>query len=198
MRKLERIIALILLLIIVIATNVMDNTSFKIVKESIGNMYEDRLVAYDLTYKIHNEVEERRMMLLKGDVSSFKATNGQFTLAVDSLIKQYGTTELTIAESDNFDVLKERLAELEGIEKTYISEEGTEEKELREKVEAKSAKIVESLNALAAIQISEGKRQLINSERAVKSSDVLSKVEIVSMIVISIIIVFLIIYEPKI
>jgi hypothetical protein len=137
-------------------------------------------------------------MLLKGDVSSFKATNGQFTLAVDSLIKQYGTTELTITESDNFDVLKERLAELEGIEKTYISEEGTEEKELREKVEAKSAKIVESLNALAAIQISEGKRQLINSERAVKSSDVLSKVEIVSMIVISIIIVFLIIYEPKI
>ena len=138
------------------------------------------------------------MMLLKGDVSAFKATNAQFTLAVDSLIKQYGTTELTTAESDNFDVLKERLVELERIEKTYASEEETEEKELQENIEAKSAKIVESLNALAAIQVSEGKRQLINSERAIKSSDVLSKVEIISMIVITIIIVFLIIYEPKI
>jgi hypothetical protein len=195
MRKFERIVALILLLIIVIATNVMDNTSFKIVKESIGNIYEDRLVAYDLTYKIHNEVEERRMMLLKDDVASFRATNSQSISTLDSLTKAYGTTELTTAESENFAILKGQLADLIEIEKTYATEEG---KELKAKIEEKSAEIVKSLNALAAIQVSEGKRQVMNSERAIRSSDVLSKVEIISMIVITIIIVFLIIYEPKI
>lgn len=198
MRKLERIVALILVLIIVIFTNVMDNTSFKVVKESIGNIYEDRLLAYDLTYKIHNEVEERRMMLLKGNLLGFKASSSNFALTVDSLVKQYKTTELTTYEAEKFTILQRQLAEIQQIELVGSANVLQNEKEFRDKVELKSAEIVASLNALAAIQIIEGKRQLNNSERAVKSSEVLSKVEIISMILITLLIIFLIIYEPKI
>lgn len=197
MRKLERIVALILVLIIVIFTNVMDNTSFRIVKESIGNIYEDRLVAYDLTYRMHHEVEERRLMLLKGDLTGFGNSKKQFNIVIDSLLTQYAITELTNNEAEYFATLKKQLTELQQMENAFNTQDNPEELGFREKIEAKSAKIVDSLNALAAIQVSEGKRQLDISKRAFESSYALSKVEIISMIVITILIIFLIIYEPK-
>ncbi|SOE19736.1 Four helix bundle sensory module for signal transduction [Spirosomataceae bacterium TFI 002] len=194
MKKFERITALILLLIIVITTNVMDNTSFKIVEDSVNNIYEDRLVAYDLTYKMYSEVMERRMALSQNDLSHFQSNTAKFESSIGDLIAQYSNTKLTQKEDENFKALQSQFSELKVLESRLVGSK-TSENSLKE-VEVKTAKIIESLQSLAAIQISEGKRQLNKSKQAIYSSNVLSKIEIVSMIVISLIIVFLIIKDP--
>lgn len=199
MRKFERIVALLLVFILVIATNVMDNTSFRVVKESIGNIYEDRLVAYDLTYKMHNEVADRRVTLLTSDTKQQQATIKQFNASIDQLITQYATTKLTTKEAGYFEVLQAQFESLKQLENKYISAtEGAENTQLLNSMETELAGIVSTLNSLATIQIDEGKRQVINSNRAIKTSDMLSKFEIVSIVVIGLLILFLIIYEPKI
>lgn len=198
MRKFERIIALVMVLILVIFTNVVDKTSFTVVKNSVTTIFEDRLIAYDLTYKMQSEITKRRVALLKNDVLAFKSSTNQFDGSIDELVTKYAATELTRNETENFELLQKQFNELKGIEKQYVSSQNlTDEKQLYAKIETQIAKITESLNSLASIQITEGRRQLNNSNKAINSSDTISKIEIISMLIIAAIIIFLIIRDTR-
>ena len=198
MRKFERITALVLVLLLVIATNVMDNTSFTIVKNSVSSIFDDRLVAYDLTYKMHNQIMNRQIGLLKDDQVAFKASTAQFESSIENLIDKYAKTNLTSKEAGNFEMLQTQFEELKDLENQYLS---TKDKiagdELHDTIETQIAQITETLNTLAAIQIKEGRRLLNDSNRAVNSSKLLSKIEIISMIIIAMIIIFMIVRETR-
>lgn len=199
MRKFERIVALVLVFILVIATNVMDDTSFKVVKESMGNIYEDRLIAYDLTYKMHNEVSNRHLVLANNNVQMQSATLTKFNTLIANALAQYEATEFTTTEQAYFEILKSQFNDLQALDGEILAATTDEVKtKLLASSKEKLSSIVGTLNSLATIQIDEGKRQVINSDRAIKSSDMLSKFEIISMVVIGLLILFLIIYEPKI
>ena len=198
MRKFERITALVLVLLLVIATNVMDNTSFTIVKNSVSSIFDDRLVAYDLTYKMHNQIMNRQIGLLKDDQVAFKASTAQFESSIENLIDKYAKTNLTSKEAGNFEMLQTQFEELKDLENQYLS---TKDKiagdKLHDTIETQIAQITETLNTLAAIQIKEGRRLLNDSNRAVNSSKLLSKIEIISMIIIAMIIIFMIVRETR-
>lgn len=196
MKKIERIIALVLVLILVIATNVMDNSNFAIVEDSVNSIYEDRLVAYDLTYKLHSEVANRRLALTKNNIPNFKSETDKFDASIDELLAQYSKTKLTQREADNFKDLKSQFIELKKLEAEYINFNNNEEAKTQYmEIGTKTANIFESLNSLAVIQLSEGKRQLKKTKQAISSSNMLSKIEIVSMVIIGLIIIFLIVKD---
>jgi hypothetical protein len=198
MKKIERIVSLVLVLIIVIATNVMDNTNFKIVENSVNSIYEDRLIAYDLTYKMHSEVSNRRLALTKNNIGDFKSETERFDSSIDDLIDNYSRTKLTQREEEYFVALQTQFDQLKKLENSYISSQSEEKAQGNyTEIENKTAKIFESLNSLAVIQMSEGKRQLNKTKQAIESSNVLSKIEIVGMAIIALIIIFLIIKDPS-
>lgn len=197
MKKIERIVALVLVLILVIATNVMDNTNFKIVEDSAKSIYEDRLVAYDLTYKMHTEVANRRLALAQNNISNFKSATERFDGSIEQLISQYAKTKLTQGESDRFDILKTQFTNLKKVEEEYMNFANNEQARTQyANVVKQTSEIFESLSTLASIQLDEGKRQLKRTKQAVSSSNMLSTIEIVSMAIIGLLIVFLIIKDP--
>ncbi len=176
----------------------MDNTNFGIVKESMGNLYEDRLLAYDLTYEMHNEVTQKRIMLLTDVNQKTQNTLTKFNKSIDSLITSYAKTELTTRETAFFEVLQSQFGDLQRLDKELLATENrTLNTTLLNNIDSKLEDIVTTLNRLSAIQLAEGKRQVINANRAIKSSETISKFEIGSMVIIGLLILLLIIYEPK-
>ncbi len=194
MEKVKYVIALSLVFVLVIGTNIMDNSSFRVVKESIQNIYEDRLVAYDLTFKMYQEFTNKKLLLINKDTISFKSNRNTSEENIQNLIERYETTKLTRREDKYFKTLKSQIQDLLAYEKQLVQEFNDE------KIRAYDNQldnINETLNVLAEIQIDEGKRQLVYSNRAIESSHTLSKLEIGIIIFVGLVIQFIIIYEPK-
>ena len=194
MRKIKYVFAISLILVLVIATNVMDNTSFKIVKQSIENIYEDRLMAYDLIYKMSNELAKKKLQLSERDSVQVANVISSAEATISDLMTQYEATQLTRKERKYFEILKEQLRGLKKYNTANISNSDVEQ------IQAYRRQLVafsETLDELAQIQVKEGKRQLDNSNRAISSSDTLASLEIIAIIIIGIIIQAIIIYEPK-
>jgi len=194
MNKIKYVFALSLVLALVIATNVMDNTSFKIVKDSIENIYEDRLMAYDLIYKMSNELAKKKLQLSEQDSVQVASVISSAEATISDLMAKYEMTKLTRKESKYFETLKEQFEGLKKYNTANISNSDLEQiRGYRQQLVAFS----ETLDELAQIQVEEGKRQLNNSNRAIKSSDILARMEIIAIIIIGIIIQAIILYKPK-
>ena len=194
MKKIKYVIALSLVFVLVIGTNIMDNSSFQVVKNSIQNIYEDRLVAYDLTFKMYKEFTHKKLLLTNADTTGFKSNRAESEENIRQLIARYEATKLTKKEDEYFDNLKSQIKDLLAYEKQLVKDFDNTKTQVYDN---KLDKISETLNALTEIQIDEGKRQLVYSNRAIDSSNTLSKLEIGIIIFVGLVIQFIIIYEPK-
>ncbi|MEH0153218.1 MCP four helix bundle domain-containing protein [Limibacter armeniacum] len=195
--KIKLIIALVLVLGLVIGTNVMDNTSFDIINKSVTTIYEDRLIAHDLLYKISKEIHEKQLLLVTEDTESHQKKNQQMNGTIKSLITQYEETTLTNKEVEYFDDLKKNIEELMNLETQFYQGKVTSEKEgLEEQQQAVFKKLSGTLDNLTSLQLDEGQKQVVYAMRAYQNSDLLAKMEIGALILIGLIIQVFIFYTP--
>lgn len=198
MNKFKMVFALLLVFILVLATNIMDNKSFTIVKTSIMAIYEDRLVANDLLYKFSKHINNKRFHFSQNDLAKFQQSKKLNNDSINSFIEQYSNTKLTFREHEHFEALKIKIERLFALENTYLKEHnegnfGEDKAEILEQYNRINA----DLDVLSNIQLSEGKRQLSYSIRAVESSDFISKIEIGFLILIGLILQIFIFYKPS-
>lgn len=197
--KIKTIIGLLLVLALVLTTTLLDNNSFKIVKRSLTNIYEDRLVAYDLTYKMHEQVTNRKISLLKGEMGSLALQGEAFYNSIDETLVQYERTKLTANEKEYLNKLSDRFDDLEKLESQWVAAEkaGGDNDAVATQMMERTNKIVETLNVLAQIQVDEGRRQMILSSRAVETGDFMIRFKIVCIIIVGLAIQFMLLYKPK-
>lgn len=194
MRAIKYILALALVVALVVSTNLMDNTNFQVVKESIHHIYEDRLIAYDLNFKMHNEITDARLMVAKKDTSLLKSTRADFNKTLEELILQYKSTKLTKQEKSLFEQLQAKVKELTAVEKKIAV---AADKDALMLYEENLLHLDNLLDELAEIQLKESQRQLSYANRAINSSSMLAKLEIAGIIALGVIIQFLIIYNVR-
>ncbi|QSE97467.1 hypothetical protein [Fulvivirga lutea] len=181
--KLKALAALVTVFLLVFATNRMDKNHFKMIQKSFSSVYEDRLVAKDHIFKISRLLDIKKNDLITGEITKIDFNiNDSINVVVD----KYANTRLTAKEEKSMNVLKKKLSKLYEIEKSGDSSE-------------RAVQIVEvlgELDKLAEIQMLEAKRELDKSNRLVESSNLISTLEIGTLILIGIIIQMLIFFKP--
>ncbi|MEL6556959.1 MAG: MCP four helix bundle domain-containing protein [Bacteroidota bacterium] len=196
-QRIRTALALLVVFLIVIATNMIDKNHFATVQKSVRTIYDDRMVAKNYIYKISRQLALKRGVLQSGNKENIIRLNSSYNDSIQSLIEKYGQTKLTEREVRRFQLLKDNLDRLYQSE-NFLEGEITLSTELSlpNEFELHFANVTEDLDTLAEIQMSEGRREKAISNRAVESSNLISKLEIGFVILIGFLIQILIFVKP--
>lgn len=175
----------------------IDKNHFATVQKSVRTIYDDRMVAKNYIYKISRQLALKRGVLQSGNKENIIRLNSSYNDSIQSLIEKYGQTKLTEREVRRFQLLKDNLDRLYQSE-NFLEGEITLSTELSlpNEFELHFANVTEDLDTLAEIQMSEGRREKAISNRAVESSNLISKLEIGFVILIGFLIQILIFVKP--
>lgn len=182
--RVRALLALIIVFLLVFATNKMDKNHFQKVQESFSSVYEDRLVAKDYIYKISRLLDIKKNDLITGEISGVDYSIND---SIRVLIDKYSESNLTENEAKSFSRLKSKLDNLLNVEKNTGN---SSERAL------KIVDVLSELDQLANIQMIEAKKELTKSNRLIDSSNLISALEIGALILIGIIIQLLIFLKP--
>ncbi len=189
--KIKAVAAVILVFLLVLATNMMDNHHFDVVKRTLKTVYEDRLVVKDYIYKMSDQLNRKQLALLTGDSVRIQRVNAVANDSLQALLNRYSTTRLTTSEARKFNELQENLSALMKNENDWSSENPSG----NEVIYSLYENIEDNLDTLFEIQLVEGKRQIDTSNRAIANSDFISKIEMGVLIVLGLIIQIIILYK---
>lgn len=103
---------LVVVFLLVLATNQMDSNHFKIVQKSLTTVYEDRLLAKDYLYKISRQVQKKKEVIQSYELEELIGLNKMINDSIQVLIHRFGLTELTENESLIFESLQTHIRSL--------------------------------------------------------------------------------------
>tara|TARA_R110002050_G_scaffold69210_2_gene149766 strand:+ start:21063 stop:21671 length:609 start_codon:yes stop_codon:yes gene_type:complete len=193
LNKLKWIFGIVLIFLIILATNLIDRDNFLRIKDSTASIYEDRLIAKSIIYDLSNHLHRKEIALITGDSSFFQNENSTLNSHISECVNQFSSTKLTQKEKITFDDLKLSLQNLEDQEKDlFQGNPQAKSKQLKQIDEIKT-----KLNTLANIQMEEGKRQVMISEKAMSSIELFTQMEIYVLLGLAILVQILIMYKPR-
>ncbi|WP_420578247.1 MCP four helix bundle domain-containing protein [Ekhidna sp.] len=189
--------ALAVVFLLIIATNLIDKNHFRIVKENLTTVYEDRLLAKNYLYRISRHVQQKKEVLQSADNDE----SGELHLAINDSIgmfmDKFASTKLTERESLRFESLQKNIQALKKFENTSVTSESiTPEAPISTNSEQYFEAVFQDLDALFKIQLEEGSRVISSSNQTIQSSDLITKLEIGALIIIGFLIQLLIFLKP--
>jgi len=191
--KVKWILAILMVFVLILATNLIDQNNFVRVRDSVITLYEDRLVAKSLIFDMSKAIHEKEVALLKNDTAFFNGFNKNVNADLDRLIAKFKTTKLTNEESKLFITLEENLSNLKTAENTYKNSDFQDETALEQQI----IQFKSNLDDLSDIQLKEGSRQLSISKEALKTVELYTQIEIYFLVGLAIAIQIIILYNPK-
>jgi hypothetical protein len=191
--KIKWVLGILLVFVLIVATNLIDRNNFVLVRDSVQTIYEDRLVVKDLIFKISKSMQQKELALAKNDSAFFKTANTQINASIENYIDRYAETKLTAEESRVFNDLKVNMDELLDAE-GQLMQNGYENPST---VLKSIGTIRENLDDLSDIQLNEGSRQMTISKRAVESVELFTQMEIYLLVFLAIVIQIIVMYNPK-
>ena len=185
--------------LLILATNLIDKNHFRIVKENLTTVYEDRLLTKNYLYGISRQVQQKKEIYEHLDIesNSLKKLNLQINDSITTLIDKFGATKLTENEKLRFESLKKNIEYLNKLENKHIIKESiAPEAHFTSSSEKHFQAIYQDLDALFRIQLEEGSRVIRNSTQTIGTSNFISKLEIAALIAIGVLIQLLIFLKP--
>lgn len=191
--KIKWVLGVLMIISLVITTNLVDRNNFLQISNAIETIYEDRLVAKDLIFKISGLINKKEIAAIKADSSFYTNQNNLIDNEIDNYLIRYDQTKLTTKErallgdfKDNYQVLREN-------ESKFIQSNFMQNALLLQQFPM----VKSNLENLAAIQLKEGGRQLQISRRAMDSVELFTQIEIYILIFLAIIVQIIVMYKPK-
>jgi hypothetical protein len=191
--KIRWVASILLVFLIVLATNLIDRNNFNKLRYSVTTIYEDRIVANDLLFDMLLLVQEKQVAFISSDSLFFQARNEKNNREIEGLIERYEQTELTEKEQHLFNDLKEELRSLKNLEKQLIPSESKKNSIVLKRID----QIVQHLHSLSKVQLEEGRYQVSISNRTMDTINLFTQVEIVFLILMAILMQIIILYQPK-
>lgn len=195
MKVLEKVkwtLGIILVFVVILMTNLIDRHNFLQVKSSITSIYEDRLVAKNLIVEMLKLTHQQELLLHASEKSLPDSAQAHQNGHYQSIVEQYETTKLTREERLIFDELKANLA-VNAQERQKYWQNPAEKQALL----ASIANIKQNLYDLSEIQISEGKNQMLISQKAIDTVELFTEIEIYVLIVLALLVQVIVMYKPK-
>ncbi|WP_159636843.1 MCP four helix bundle domain-containing protein [Sphingobacterium composti Ten et al. 2007 non Yoo et al. 2007] len=164
-------------LCLILLTNIQERMMIKRLNETVTSIYEDRVVVGNYILQLSNHFEEITQLLKSGNRESPNKLNSLLA-EIDSINIEYDKTYLTETEKVNFKKFTAYSIQI----KNSIQSNNTAEA-LSASLEAEKI-----LKVLSSIQVEEGKEKLDEVLGMTNTRSILSYLEIVIIIVISILI----------
>ncbi len=182
-QKIKAALALIIVFVLVLLTNLLDKRYFSKLQDSFTSVYEDRLVAENYIFRLSSYLNEKNQ-LYDQPTQNFLSRNQIINDSIQLIVEKYEDTKLTQDESLYFFSLKKQL------EKLMLFDSKLSENDLEENREwnSKFNPIWSNLEALAKIQLTEGKRLITESEKVIHQSNTTFRLELAVLIIIGLII----------
>lgn len=191
--KIKWIAGVILIFVLVLTTNLIDKDSFNKLRHSVTTIYEDRVVASNLIFEMTILIQEKEIALAISDSTFFKAKNDTVNQNIENLILRYEKTRLTNEEEEIFDQLKQDLNKLKELEKKYANSGSDNNIAVFKSIDD----IVHNLYNLSKVQLKEGRKQMLLSNKTMETIDLFTQVEIIFLIAMALIIQIIILYKPR-
>ncbi len=191
--KVKWILGILLIFVLIIATNLIDKNNFVRVRDSVVTIYEDRLVANDLIFEMLKVVQQKELAVKLSDSTFFKNQNSKTNTDFQSLVSRFEETKLTSKEENVFNDLKRNIKSLLDSESQYLNSDYRNDSKVVQNIED----LKTNLNELSKIQLSEGSRQMSISKRAVDTVELFTQIEIYILVFLAILIQLIVMYKPK-
>lgn len=191
--KIKWILAVLVVFIVILATNLIDQSNFQRVKDSAVSIYEDRLVAKGIILDLSNEVHSKEIATVLSDSVFFGNKNLSVNKKIDASILKFEKTKRTIKEDEIFDALKNNLTLLKEEETSFVKDNYL----VRDKLLKQIVVVKGDLISLSAIQLEEGSKQMSISKKAIDVVELFTHLEIYILIFLAVLIQLIIIYSPK-
>ena len=183
--KIKWVLGIVLVFLLVLTTNLVDRQNFRVMKDSLQAIHDDRLVAQDLLFSISREIWERETAY-----AGPSPTSPDYS-GIDQSISRFASTTLTPQEGELFSRLKAGLEELKRREAAFSRGEADSAE-----VKQSLGRVKEDLQRLSAIQMREGRRQMYSGKEAIDSAEFFTQLEIGALIILAICVQVVILYSP--
>ena len=187
--KIKWILGISVVFLLIIATNYVDRSNFRRVQNSIETIYEDRLVAQDLVFKMSLIIQHKVLDYSIDDSLRMDKDYRQDNANMDSLLVRFHETRLTRNEAVILKTFEDNFAEARRLEEASEMNLSAYEGVLQE--------LNENILSLSKIQMDEGRRQMFEGEKALKSVNLLTTIEVYVLIFLAILIQVIILYNPN-
>ncbi|MFT5238163.1 MAG: hypothetical protein ACI9M9_001766 [Flavobacteriaceae bacterium] len=191
--KIKWILGILVVFILIIATNLIDKNNFIRVRDSVVTIYEDRLVGKDLLFQISKSIHEKEVAVALSDSVFFSNRNKKVDNNIQDLVTSFEQTNLTREKKKVFRDLKENLESISNSETAFIQSRLVQKTTLINDISS----VKENLNELSKIQLREGRVQMSISKKAIDTVELFTQIEIYILIFLAIIIQIIVIYKPK-
>ncbi len=191
--KVKWILAILMVFVLILATNLIDKNNFVRVRDSVVTLYEDRLVAKSLIFDMSKAIQRKEVAVLKNDTTFFNDFNKNVNADLDRLISSFKTTKLTNEETKLFKRLEENFSDLKSAENTYKNSNFQDKTALQNQI----IQFQSNLDDLSDIQLKEGSRQLSLSKEALKTVELYTQIEIYFLVGLAIAVQIIILYNPR-
>ncbi len=188
--------ALVVVFLLVLATNLMDSNHFKVVQKGLTTVFEDRLLAKDYLYKISRQLQKKKEIIQSSDIEELTDLNEMLNDSIQVLIHRFASTELTENESLAFESLQTHIRSLNEYESNLLRNESINTELNITGSERYFSAIYDDLDTLFKIQLEESDRVISNSNRTIDTSNLISRIEVGVLIVIGLLIQLLIFLRP--
>ena len=191
--KVKWILGILMIFVLIIATNLIDKNNFERVRDSVVTIYEDRLIANDLIFEMLKSVQQKELAVSLSDSTFFKNQNSKVNDNLQSLVSRFEQTKLTLEEAQVFNDLKSNVQSLLDSEGQFSNSNYTDNSKVVSDIES----LKTNLNDLSKIQLNEGSRQMSISRRALDTVELFTQIEIYILVFLAILIQIIVIYNPK-
>lgn len=190
LNKLKWVAGVLLIFLIVLTTNLIDKDNFTKLRNSVISIYEDRVVASDIIFDIAILMQEKEIAIATSDSSFMGGKNAEYNQKIQDLISRYEQTKLTSREQEVLIRLKDNFDQTIKLEQDLADQ--PDKTALFQRIDA----VVHNLYNLSKIQLKEGERQMLMSNKTMETIDLFTKVEIIFLILMAVIIQVIILYKP--
>jgi hypothetical protein len=191
--KVKWVLGILVVFVLIVATNLIDRNNFLQVKDSVVTIYEDRLVANDLLFELLKMVQEKELAFAQKDSAFYVKNNKAVDQNMQRFVLRFEQTRLTTEEQKIFDSFKNNVQKLVRLEAAYIQSKFTETNSLTKQF----SDVKDDLYDLSKIQLDEGERQMFLSKKAIDTVELFTQLEIYMLIFLAIVIQVIVIYKPK-
>lgn len=194
-KKAKAVIATFVIILIVLLNNFSSRKDYADLDRTMSSIYQDRLMPSGYLFHINNYLYQKRMLQQSPNFSgaAVQAQLDHHNKAIDSLIRNYDMTFLTLAEKKQWKNFKEQLALYNDAEKQALSSVSSidandqNNKNLSESFDKAIAAVI-SLNE---IQTSEGNLLQRHSKSVIGDTLLHSYMEVPLLFIVCIIIILL-------
>uniref|UniRef100_UPI0040497955 MCP four helix bundle domain-containing protein n=1 Tax=Flavobacterium sp. TaxID=239 RepID=UPI0040497955 len=191
--KIKWFLGILVIFIIVVATNLIDRNNFLRVNDAVVSIYEDRLVAKGFIYDMSEILHEKEKAVLISDSVFMQKNTKQLDEKFNSLLHDFEQTALTADEEKSIRDLKDNFDAMQKSETSFLTTKFSNKSDLLNDIN----KVKVNLHDLSKIQLKEGRRQMAISQKAMDMVELFTQIEIYLLIFLAIVVQIIIMYKPK-